>query len=309
MNFFNPNEASVNEKDKYCDFEREINYLIDFFDNFSKLNFCRFVPVLFDQKYFNLDATTFDSVVQTLKSIKLCCSIGSFSDANTLIRKLRDDLIQYLYILTIINNRKTFILEEFSFGENNESENPIYIKSFERINRHTSDDEKAVEAWFSNSIDKLPRKIKKKLEIENYMMVLKQNQDIAIILNDYSLDVYWKTLRSKLNDYVHNNGARFVTQNLIKVYNESFDTHLFNITSRTSYISSFFVVFLIMINSSLISSTDYADYMDCNMDPPIDCQYIVAPFVQDFINCKVTKLHPELKQYLKENNSNRMKIE
>ena len=69
------------------------------------------------------------------------------------------------------------------------------------------------------------------------------------------------------------------------------------------------MVTLLMIHSSLISSTDYVDYLDCGLEPPEDCQYIVAPFVQDFINKKVARLHPELKQYLKDNNNYKMKIE
>jgi hypothetical protein len=64
-----------------------------------------------------------------------------------------------------------------------------------------------------------------------------------------------------------------------------------------------------MIESSLISSTDYIDHLDCNMEPPKDSQYFVASFVQDFIDKKVATLHPELKQYLKDNNINGMKIE
>lgn len=64
-----------------------------------------------------------------------------------------------------------------------------------------------------------------------------------------------------------------------------------------------------MVDSTLISSTDYINHLDCNLEPPEDSQYFIASFIQDFIDSKVSKLHPELKQYLKDNNINGMKIE
>ena len=141
------------------------------------------------------------------------------------------------------------------------------------------------------------------------MRVLKQNQSIVQILNKYNLTEYWETLRKRLNDYVHNNGINFSSQNNIKANDKYLERHLKNINIRTSYISSFFIVTLLMIDSSLISSTDYIDHLDCGLEPPEDSQYFVAPFMQDFIDTKIAKLNPELKQYLKDNNIHGMKFE
>ncbi len=71
-------------------------------------------------------------LLKHFRNIKLCCSIGSFSDANTLIRKLRDDLIQYAYILSIINLRKAFIEDDL---KNLKVDNPEeFADSFSNIN-------------------------------------------------------------------------------------------------------------------------------------------------------------------------------
>ncbi len=64
-----------------------------------------------------------------------------------------------------------------------------------------------------------------------------------------------------------------------------------------------------MVDPSLIMSTDYIDYLDSNLEPPKDSQYNIAKFVQDFIDLKISKLHPELKNYLKDYNIYGMKIE
>ncbi|MDP3443706.1 MAG: hypothetical protein Q8T08_12675, partial [Ignavibacteria bacterium] len=169
-----------------------------------------------DKDIFYLNSYLIDSSAQTLRSIKLCCSIGSFSDANTLTRKLRDDLIQYVYILTIINMRKPFIEEDL---ENLKFDN---LSDFEtsysniRFNNILTDDEKAVSAWFANTVSDLTRPLKRKLEFDNYMKVLKENPNIAQILEKYYLQGYWEILRKRLNDYVHNNGVKFSAQNSIK---------------------------------------------------------------------------------------------
>jgi hypothetical protein len=287
MNFELPREKKIDETAEFKTFSKEIDYLINFFRSFSELMFYngRIITFISSNNYFTLNSTLVDSSIQTFQSIKLCCSIGSFSDANTLIRKLRDDLIQYVYILNIINLQMPF-------------------------NNNLTDDEKAVSAWFSNTVHNLPPgPIKKKLEFKNYMNVLKQNQNIEQILNEYNLKEYWEILRKKLNDYVHNNGAQFSNQNFIKAHDKYLQVHLNNINTRTSFISSFFIVALLMIDSSLISSTDYIDYLDCGLKPLENSQYFIANFIQDFIDTKVVKLHPELKQYLIDNNINGMKIE
>lgn len=311
MNFELPREIGHPETEEFKTFENEINYFIDFFVSFSKLLYYngRIISFISDNNYFLLDTTLIDSSIQTLKSIKLCCSIGSFSDANTLVRKLRDDLIQFVYILNIINLRQPFIEDDLNDLKIEDPES--FANSFLnlRLNDNLTDDEKAVVAWFSNKVYDLPNPIKRKLEFGNYMKVLKQNQNINEILNEYNLQDYWEILRKRLNDYVHNNGVQFSTQNCIKATDKYLGKHLMNINIRTSYISCFFIVVLLMIESSLVSSTDYIDHLDSGIEPPEDGQYFIASFIQDFIDSKVAELHPELKQYLIDNNINGMKIE
>lgn len=311
MNFKMPKERQIEETEEFKTFSEDIDFLTEFFIGLSELIYFkgRTISFFIASEHFTLSTALIDSSSKTLKSIKLCCSIGSFSDANTLIRKLRDDLIQYIYILNIISLWKPFLeesIKEFKIDDPEEFVNSILNLQFNNI---ITDDEQAVKGWFKNSVSDLPKSIKRKLEFENYMTVLKQNNNIKHILVEYNLQEYWETLRKRLNNYVHNNGASFPTHNSISGYEKDLGTHLKNINIRTTYVSSFFLVLLLMIESSLISSTDYIDHLDCDMQPPEDSQYFVASFVQDFIDKKVAKIHPELKQYLKDNNINGMRIE
>jgi hypothetical protein len=311
MNFESFREIKIGETNEFKTFAEEIDYLIEFFKRFSELIFYngRVISFFTDKDIFYLNSYLIDSSAQTLRSIKLCCSIGSFSDANTLIRKLRDDLMQFVYIRTIIDKRRPFIEEDI---ENFKIDNPADFENYFsniRFNSILTDDEKAVSAWFSNTVSDLARPLKRKMEFENYMKILKENPSIAQILEKYNLQRYWEVLRKRLNDYVHNNGVKFSVQNSIRKHDKNLEIHLNNINIRVSYISSFFIIVLLMIDSSLISSTDYIDHLECNLEPPEDSQYFIAGFIQDYIDIKVNKLHPELKQYLKDNNNYGMRIE
>lgn len=309
MNMKNFNQIADSEKFKK--FKKEFNSNIEFLQSFADLMSYsgRIISFISPEKVHIVPSTyILNNTIQSLKSIRHCCSKGSFADANTLIRKLRDDLILYVYILAIINKRKTFT--ETSFEKFKIETVEEFIEGFSGlIFTDLNDDEKAVEAWLSNAVHKLHPSIKKKLYFENYMTVLKQNPNINDILLKHNLKKYWEFLRTKLNDYVHSNGIKFTLHNLIELNDTNLEIYFQNINTRTSYIITFFLVLITMVESPLICSGEIEDYLDLGIDPPENCQYEIAPFIQEFINKKVVPLHPELKEYLRNNNSHGMIIE
>lgn len=308
---FNLNkEVQVGETEQYKIFTKEFDENIDFLDSLSNLikYNSRLISFRTSKSSHFIDTSLLDNSVQTLRSIKLCSSIGSFSDSNTLIRRLRDDLLLYVFILDITNQRETFVEEDIKNLDFKDADN--FVKTFGniRFNPNLTDNEKAVDAWLGNKVLELPRNIKMKLSFGNYMEFLKQNENIKKILVDYDLNKYWDELTKKLNNYVHNNGKQFTNHNRIRHNNENLEIYLKNINIRTTYITSFFLVLITMVESALMCSSDIIDYLDCGIEPPEDCQYEIAPFIQKFIDEKVIKLHPELKQYLVDNNNYGMKI-
>lgn len=303
------NEQIINI-DEFKKFELEFNNSIEFLQKFSNLlKFSgRIIPFVTKEKVHIVHSALVDSGVQTLKSIKLCCSLGNFSDANTLIRKLRDDLLLYVYILAITNQRIPFTeksIQNFSIETSKQFEDVLSNIEFTEL----TNDEKAVAAWLSNQVLELINPIKKKLSFENYMTVLKLNTNISNVLSQYNLENYWEFLRTKLNNYVHNNGSQFAQHNLVEANNSQLENYFQNINTRSSYVITFFIVLIIMVDSTLICSSEVEDYLDLGINPPENIQYEIAPFIQEFINEKVVNLHPELKEYLKTNNSHGMKIE
>ena len=59
-----------------------------------------------------LSGQTMMSICKTLESIDFCCYRNTYSDAYTLIRKVRDDLMQYLFVLNAIQNKHGLTDEE-----------------------------------------------------------------------------------------------------------------------------------------------------------------------------------------------------
>ena len=59
-----------------------------------------------------LSCETMMSICKTLETIDFCCHRNAYSDAYTLIRKFRDDLMQYLFVLNVIQNKHGLTDEE-----------------------------------------------------------------------------------------------------------------------------------------------------------------------------------------------------
>jgi len=86
---FNLNkEVQVGETEQYKIFAEEFDKSIDFLDSLSTLIKYNSRLILFktNKSSHFIDTSLLDNSVQTLRSIKLCSSIGSFSDSNTLVR-------------------------------------------------------------------------------------------------------------------------------------------------------------------------------------------------------------------------------
>lgn len=301
-------ERKIDENEEFLVFAKEIDDLSEFLELFSDLIVQNGHNISFCQngKYFSVNTTLIDSASKTIKSIKLCCSIGSFSDANTLIRKLRDDLLQYVYILIITVSRQSFRPESARESIKETLNLLSRLPPYDTL----SEDEEAVKAWFENKVEELnPRKKRMKLDFENYMNVFRKNEKINKILKEFGLDHRWNELSRNLNNYVHNNGVKYSKHNIIDANNNILGTHLNEINNKTSYIVSVFVVLIILTKSDLIASTDYMDHVELEREPIENSQYFIANGIQEFIDTKISKIHPELIDFLKRNNTHSMIID
>lgn len=302
--------ANIISFDEFNKVIYKTNNLLDFLGDSA----CRspIINIVSDRTYI-LNGEFLFATSNTLKSIDACCRIGCFADANMLIRKYRDDLFLYLYIIETSNNFKGLTEEEFNkivAGEMTEEKLiKIVMLTFTVMSSGIRKDkeDKAVDAWFNNAIRS--KKYKNCIDICNYIEYLKRNKLIKDCIEKYNLKEKWKDLGRRQNNYTHNNGRRFLTDNIIS-YNESKKSEILlnQVYEDIATITSYFLIVLILIKPEYISSFDYVDFLDVGMQPPSGSQYWVASIVQDYLDEFVIKIDSDIKEYLRDNNPYGMKI-
>lgn len=301
------NIISFNEFNKVID---KTSDLLDFLGDSATQS-----PIIntISNKTYILNAEFLFATSNTLNSITACCRIGCFADANMLIRKYRDDLFLYLYIIETSNNLKGLTEEEINKIVAGEMTGEKLLKIVMLTSTIMSSgirkdkEDKAVDAWFNNAVKS--KKYKDCIDICNYIKYLKRNRLIKDCIEKFNLKEKWIDLGYRQNDYTHNNGRRFLTDNIIS-YNESkkSESLLNKVYEDIATITSYFLIILILIKPEYISSSTYVDFLDNGLVPPSESQYWIASIVQEYLDEFVIKLHPDIKEYLRDNNPYGMKI-
>lgn len=245
----------------------DIKSVIEIYKSISDLNTLtgRLYMVMTPKRSCIVGTELLNSTVMTLENIKSCLANGSLSDAYTLLRKVRDESLLFLYFLTIVKNHNSKIVES---------------------NRQVKD----LFDWYDSNISYI-----KNEDIFNY---IRTYQNVDSVISEHKLDSEWEALRIKLNDYVHTKGR----ENAFSNYSQNYDYEVgFNdFRDDVKYVAVSFIFILLLIDTTIIMSTDYIDHLEMNMSPPKGSQYEVAPIVQDFINTYLKSYNNKLVSFIKE---------
>lgn len=255
-----------------------------------------------------ISCETMMSVLKTIETIDFCCYRGAYSDAYTLIRKYRDDLMQYLFLLYVIQNKhgmtdkeaEDFSLEPESLLNMIEINIAILVSG----NRKT-DAEFAMEKWAYNELDNAENVKDRKdfFDASKYKMYLAGNNEKVKYLFDNFLADKWKQEDRKLNNYVHTNGIKYLTANYAfqvdkkKRKNELIET--------LQSITDIFLSLLAVIDSTKLHSSDYLDALEMGMEPVEGSQYWVCPIIVEYMNDRFDK---KLLSYIQEMEGHGMQI-
>ncbi|KOP67249.1 hypothetical protein AMS62_19845 [Bacillus sp. FJAT-18019] len=263
---------------------QEFNNMISQFDYYIKLleritHLVDNTVVMFfhKEKTYVYNHDHLESAIYTLNSIKLCVSLGNFSDANILIRKLNDDLFFYLFILELDNNH------QITFGDELTKEFELFIKNISFFVN-----------WNSNTL-------KDFYTSRHVLPYIKNNKTVNELINKYNLEEEWRSINKKLNNFVHNNGKIYCMQNYRTLSSNELDQLFANLRSEISFIINIVIVLLVLIKPHYIMSIDHIMYLESDVSPPEDSQYWIASFIQEFLDDHLNKYNPELKLFLKEN--------
>lgn len=267
-------------------------------------------------KTYLIQGQVLDSAGHTLLSILGCSQRACFSDAFTLVRKFRDDLLQYLFIIFTLNGIKGLTDEEAKY----------YIGDFTDINKiiegislsmeilssgsKKNPREKAMDLWLENTLsdDTHSQERKQYFDASKYIAFLKTDETINRCFELY-LKSSWSTIDRRLNNYVHANGSKYIMANLPNFIYRHRKNMLRQLVSTTRGIMVIFISLLILIKPTLIQSSDYIDYLDMGQTPPEGSQYWIGPIFQNFIDTDIVRESSDLKQFLKDNNRYNMQIE
>lgn len=254
----------------------------------------------FDEKIHHLDPRFFDSTSNTLKSILICSRIGNIIDAHVLVRKLRDDLFQWLYLLSTIEFENQIRLKELN---DNRIEN-INSKS-DRNNNYS------ILIWFNNTLhQKKYFNIRKdKYEYKKCVKSLgDNNNEVAILFKEY-LSSSFNNLKD-LDNFVHGNGEEYVFGNKYDHRNRNiYEDLLVSLQSKIEDILLCYMSTLMLLSPELLISEDYFSCIESGVKPSDKMQTSIAPIFQDYFDAYVKPSQSDLIMYLNLKNRYNMVIE
>ena len=164
-----------------------------------------------------LSGETMMSICKTLETIDFCCNRDAYSDAYTLLRKCRDDLMQYLFVLNVIQNKHGLTDEEAEkFTINSESVMKMIELDVSILisGERKTDAELAMEKWIYNVLESSENKEDRKqfFDTSKYKSYLvSNNEKVKYIFENFLVDKWMREDR-QLNNYVHANGIRYTYQ-------------------------------------------------------------------------------------------------
>ena len=264
--FWQRNQSLIDENIACQRIILEFSKVEQFLDDFGYLSFGRDFIVC-KERFFSLQQLL-NSVELTTGSIISCCKAGCIADANSLLRKFRDDLFFYLYI-------------------------QVYdkiLKVGEKCNK-TSEMENNIDSWMKNNLSNL--------QISAIMKAIGTAPGVHEAVEKYHLKTYFSEIGSRLNNYVHGNGISYYNMSITAYKPNELNQQLVQTLQDMKFITVSFVFLLTICSPLSIMSTDYTDYLDFNMTPPEGSQYWVAPFITQFFQENLDLIDKNCIEYLK----------
>lgn len=226
----------------------------------------------FTKNYSHIDLNRIlNSAVNTLHSIYYAILLGNVSDAFILLRRYREDLFFYLYLVTynedLLNN---FVESHYNFNENDS-----IINKWIRNEQNNLDFFKDIVKFLGNSSK------------------LKEMIDRFGISKKFSLDY-----NSKINNYVHWNGLNYYNENQFKLDIKLLGEQLHLFKDTIDYIQIVFFSCMALVYPLSILSTDYFDLIENCTEPKGEFEYSVAPFLSDYFRNKSILIDDNFYEYL-----------
>ena len=206
---------------------------------------------------FNLDSDIFLSISCSIKSIKRNLYDGQINDVYALIRKYYDVIIINIYEIILLKTEisiKNFIVEK-------------------------------IDKWLKGK-EKLPR-------FKEMNILIRKCKDLKNINKIFDKDNRYENIRDRCNDHIHCNYFQYMQLNSkINIQNGKIYIDLINDDLLDLIVLHF--AYLFTLNGHYMTSSDYIDCLDLNIEPEEDSKYWVAPFIQEFFNKYIKIRRPDI---------------
>lgn len=165
----------------------------------------------------------------------------------------------------------------------------------------------AVELWIYDVLEdeKYFKERRQYFDTSKYIAQLVKDEDIKQLMEIYLKDIWTETDRT-LNNYVHGNGRKYILDNY-SLYGD-YQKRKQKLIETVRDITSIFISILSIALPNKIQSSDYRDDMEFGITPREGCQYWVMPMIVEFMDMHFPKIHPNLLQFLENNNKYGMKM-
>ena len=206
------------------------------------------------------------SIELTIGSVIACCDVGCIADANTLARKFRDDLFFYMYIL---------------------------VYDTKSMHKEIKEAESNIESWAQNKL--------KNLNIGEVLKTIGGSTILSGVIKKYNLKDYFNKISNRLNDFVHSNGQIFYNDNTALVDTNKYLEKIKQLVEDLKYMVITFFILLSICSPHLIMSSDYVDFLEVGETPSDGSQYLIAPFIEQFIKNNYSLIDKNCLKYLQDN--------
>ena len=288
-------------KERYCpQVDKYFDSIIPIFDVLASNMFSSWEILRGKKSVYPLASDTMMSVQNTLRSVRFCLKNGAISDANVLIRKYRDDLLQYLFVLKVVleneNLAPAFSID--SIVEISEQDIIDAINRYMPLGEGADDKIRLSEAWANSTLSE-EKKRRDYFDASKYERNLSQDTKIKYIF-DYFQN--WGPVGELLNNYVHTNGIKYLREKFNPDHRE---INIKKALEAIVLITNVFMCILSILDSRYFMSSDYMDYLDVGDAPPEGSQYWVAPCILDYLG---ENLDTNMLDYIQNNQDVEMKL-
>ena len=242
----------------------------------------------------------------TLYGIKALLTTGNIVDSFVLLRKFRDNIFLDLYLIskdrTAYEKKIESISKLFDIADTD---------SIDQLIKNLSSDDEDVQNWFQDKfINEQKKRIRRQIiGYSNFVKAIKGSNKSIEQLYSRFFDELLSIMDNRLENYVHSNGFTVISNEILSHPKERLCSIIKSIDRLITDLLIVYISTIILLNSTLLQSSDYVDALDMEERPINDSQYWIAPGISDFIKDNIKDINTDLFEYIKSCDNYSMKLD